>query len=124
MCILYHVLLCPHSLPEWGILMSSGQQFLHIPYIIGIYSQFISSKFFSSNSLYGLPDPELHYRVSPFMSPNFRHRWASSVSTSSSSNLSGELSMYLPSSFFLFNPELLCLLFVLLYSENKFKCLK
>jgi hypothetical protein len=46
MCILYHVVLCIHSLPEWDILMLGGQYALHILYTIGIYFQFTVSEFF------------------------------------------------------------------------------
>jgi hypothetical protein len=42
---LFHVSLCTHSLPKWHILMLNGQQFLHIPYIISIYSQYLLSNF-------------------------------------------------------------------------------
>jgi hypothetical protein len=35
---LYHTLLCSNFLPKLCIPRLSGQYFLHIPYIIGIYS--------------------------------------------------------------------------------------
>jgi hypothetical protein len=44
---LYHVSLSIRSLPKWGIPRLSGQWFLHVVYITGIYSQFLPSRFYS-----------------------------------------------------------------------------
>jgi hypothetical protein len=48
--ILYHVLLCIHSLPEWDILILGGQLSLHILYTVGIYFQFLASELFLFSS--------------------------------------------------------------------------
>jgi hypothetical protein len=45
--LLYFYLLFIHSLPQWDILMLRGQYFLLILYIVGMYFQFLLSKFFS-----------------------------------------------------------------------------
>ena len=49
---LYRVSLNIRSSPKWGIPRLSGQSFLHVAYITDIYSQFLPSIFYSSNSLY------------------------------------------------------------------------
>jgi hypothetical protein len=44
--ILYRVLLCIHSLPQWDILILGGQLSLHIVCTVGIYFQCLVSIFF------------------------------------------------------------------------------
>jgi hypothetical protein len=48
--ILYHVVLCIHSLTEWDILMLGGQLSFHILYTVSIYLQFLVSKSFSKSN--------------------------------------------------------------------------
>jgi ABC-type enterochelin transport system permease subunit len=45
--IIYHILLCIYSLPEWDILMLGGQQSIHILLTVGICFQLLVSKYFS-----------------------------------------------------------------------------